>query len=131
NGHVLLTGLGDGAYGEASVDLSSLDDPYILPAAPSVRVVPRPGRIASVPYPLTVSGEVELNVSFQRPGENARGISALHLALVGADGKVAAAGSSEFDGSLLIENIKSGTYQVRIEAAQAERLKMELVRPVS
>ncbi|MDB5451855.1 MAG: hypothetical protein JWO33_433 [Caulobacteraceae bacterium] len=131
NGHVLITGLGDSAYGQASIDISSLDDPYLLPSAPVVQVVPRPGRVARIPYPVTVSGEVELNVAFQRPGQNTRGISALHLELVGADGKVAATGSSEYDGSLLIENIKPGVYQVRIEPAQAERLKMELIRPVS
>lgn len=131
DGHVLVTGLGDGAYAQASIDMASLDDPYLIPTAPAVKVVPRPGRVASVAYPVTVSGEVELHVAFERAGQNTRGISALHLELVGADGKVAAAGSSEYDGTLLIDTIKPGTYQVRIEPAQAERLKMALTRPVT
>lgn len=131
DGRALITGLGDGAYAQAAVDLSSLDDPYLLPAAPAVRVVPRPGRVAVVPYPVTASGEVELHAAFQRPGEAAHAISALHLELVDARGQVAATGSSEFDGALVLETLKPGTYAVRLEPAQAARLKLVLVQPAT
>lgn len=130
-GRALITGLGDGASALAEIDMSSLDDPYLVPLAPAVKVVPRPGRVAVVAYPVTVSGEVELRVQFQRPGETPRAISALHVELVGADGLVAASGSSEFDGALVLENIRPGTYAVRIEPAQAARLKLALVKEVT
>jgi hypothetical protein len=131
NGHAIITGMGDAAYGQATVDLSSLEDPYLLPPATNVKVVPRPGRMIRVPYAVSESGEVELRVLFQAAGNIGRGISALHIELVDAQGKVAASGSSEFDGTLIFEGVRPGTYQVRIEPAQAERLKMALVSPVS
>jgi hypothetical protein len=128
DGRTLITGLGDGASALAQIDMSSLDDPYLVPAAPAVKVVPRPGRVAMVAYPVTVSGEVELRVQFQRPGVAPRSISALHVELIGADGQVAASGTSEFDGALVLENLRPGTYAVRIEPAQAARLKLTLVK---
>jgi hypothetical protein len=131
NGHAIITGLGDSAYAQASVDLSSLEDPYLLPPAAAVKIVPRPGRMVRVPYPVAESGEVELRVLFQSAGNIGRGISALHIELVDATGKVAAIGSSEFDGTIILEGVRPGTYQVRIEPAQAERLKMTLVSPVT
>jgi hypothetical protein len=131
DGRALITGLGDGASALAQIDMSSLDDPYLVPSAPAVKVVPRPGRVALVAYPVTVSGEVELQVQFQRAGEAPRAISALHVELVGADGQVAASGSSAFDGALVLENLRPGTYAVRIEPAQAARLKLTLVKAVA
>lgn len=131
DGRALITGLGDAASAEAELDMSSLDDPYLLPAAPAVRITPRPGRIADVPIPVTISGEVELHAEFVRPGEAPRAISALHVELVDPAGQVVAGGSSEFDGVLVLESLRPGAYTLRLEPAQATRLKLVLTAPAT
>jgi hypothetical protein len=131
DGHAIITGLGDSAYATAQVDVSSLDDPYLTPGAAGLKIVPRPGRIAVAEYPVTTTGELELHAEFQRPGEAARAISALHVELVDAAGRVVAAASSEFDGAIVVEGLRPGAYAIRLEASQAERLKIELTAPVT
>ena len=59
-----------------------------------------------------------------------RGLSALSLKLVDAGGKDAAAGRTEFDGSLFLEGLRPGRYRVAIDPAQAERLHLALRDPV-
>jgi hypothetical protein len=49
-------------------------------------------------------------------------LSALAVQLLGEDGRVVAAGRSEFDGALLLDGLKPGRYRVNLDPAQAERL---------
>jgi hypothetical protein len=130
-GHSLTTGLGDGAQARVHVDADDLGDPYISTPPEIIEIVPRPGQIAVVPYPIQATGEVELKFTFQRPGDIARGLSALSIQLIDEAGKVVAEGRTEYDGSLLLENLHRGTFQVRIEPAQAARLKLTLAAPVT
>jgi hypothetical protein len=130
NGEALITGLGSGASAQLQVDPSSVDDPYLAMPPNVIRIVPRPGRVAVVPYALHPTGEVELHVEFQRADDLPRGLSALLIELVAPNGEVAAQGRTEYDGSLLLEGIRPGDYEVRIEPSQAARLNLRLKSPV-
>jgi hypothetical protein len=130
DGVAMITGLGDGARARARLDLERVDDPYLVGPPPVVEIVPRPGRVAVVPYPMVSTSEVEIKAVFQRPDEPSRGLSALALQLIDGAGAVAAEGRTEYDGTLLLEGIKPGAYAVQIEPAQAARLKLALKDPV-
>ena len=129
-GDALITGLGAGASARVEADPSSVEDPFLTLPPTDIRIVPRPGRVAVVPYALHPTGEVELHVEFQQGDGTPRGLSALLVQLVAPSGEVAAQGRTEYDGSLLLEEIPPGDYAVRIEPAQAARLGLRLKDPV-
>ncbi len=129
-GEALITGLGAGASAQVQVDPSTVEDPYLAMPPSVIRIVPRPGRVAVVAYALHPTGELELHVEFQRDDAPPRGLSALLVQLVAPNGVVAAQGRTEYDGSLLLEAIPPGDYEVRIEPSQATRLHFRLKSPV-
>jgi hypothetical protein len=130
-GEVLISGLGAGPMAQVSIDPESIDNPYLTAPPRIVRITPRPGRVALVPYPLILTGEVELHVVFQRQGAASRGLSALQVQLVDAAGRVIADGRTEYDGALVLERVPPGTYALRLDPEQAGRLKLALANPVN
>jgi len=125
-GEAVVTGLGNGANAQLTVDTASIEDPYLTPPARVIRLVPRPGRVVVVPYALHETGEVEVNIVFKRPGVPARPLSALQIQLVSTDGEVVASGQTEYDGTLLLDGLRPGVYMLQIDPEQAARLHMEL-----
>jgi hypothetical protein len=130
SGEAVASGLGDGAWAQVQIDADSVDDPYLAMPPRTLRLTPRPGRVTVAAFPLTVTGEVELHVLFQRPGQAARGLSAVQVQLVDATGRIAAEGRSEYDGTLVLEGLKPGRYAVRLEPDQARRLRLAMAAPV-
>lgn len=130
SGEAVASGLGDGAWAQVQIDADSVDDPYLAMPPRTLRLTPRPGRVAVAAFPLTVTGEVELHVLFQRPGQAPRGLSAVQVQLVDATGRVAAEGRSEYDGTLILEALRPGPYVVRLEPDQARRLRLAMAAPV-
>lgn len=129
-GDAIVVALGSGATSRARLDTEKVDDPYLTGPPPVLEIVPRPGRLAIAPYPMTATGEIEIKARFRRAGEAPRGLSALALQLVNAAGVVVAQGRTEFDGSLLLEGLRPGSYDLRIEPEQGQRLHMALLAPV-
>jgi len=125
-GEALVTGLGDGAKARIRVDPDSIDDPYLATPADAIEVVPHPGQVTLVNYPLQSLGEVALKVMLVRQGLPPRGLSALQLQLLSDQGAVIAEGRSEFDGTVIFDRLPHGDYTVRIAPEQAERLKLKL-----
>lgn len=121
DGTAIVTGLGDGTRARIEVDASGLDDPYLTAGGGVYAMVPRPGHVATMALPFAPSGEVTLRLMFD-DGKTKRGLSALAVQLLGEDGRVVAAGRSEFDGALLLDGLKPGRYRVNLDPAQAERL---------
>ncbi len=131
SGNALISGLGDAASARIRLDAEKLDNAYLTGPASVVQVVPRPGRVIVIPHAMHATSEIELSVMFARDGAPFQPLSSLALELVGADGRVAAAGRTEYDGALLLENVPAGAYEVRIEPEQARRLHMRLKVPVT
>ena len=131
SGEVLITGLGGGASARVHLDTEKVDDPYLTPPPNIVEIVPRPGRLVVVPYPLAATSEIEIMALFAREGGPPRGLSALALQLVSTKGEVAAQGRTEYDGTLLLENVRAGSYALRIDPDQSKRLGLALKTPVT
>jgi len=131
DGHLLVTGLGNAARARLKIRTDSIDDPYLLPPSEGVVFKPRAGRVTVAEFPLQASGEVMIKVQIEDAGGKARGVSALGVELVSAAGAVVKAGRSEYDGSLLLEGLPPGDYELRLDAQQSDRLKIRLVDNVS
>jgi hypothetical protein len=128
-GHAIVTGFGDGPRARLEVDLSALDDPYLVVDHSVFRFVPRPGKTAIAKLAFATSGEVMVRIEFDNGEGNLRGLSALGLQLIDDSGRIAAEGRTEYDGTLVLERLRPGRYTMRIDPEQAARLHLELVDP--
>lgn len=128
-GITLVTGLGNGSLARIQADIETVDDPYLTVDEYRFAIVPRPGRSAVAIMKFAVSGEVLLKLMYDDGRGNLRGLSALRMQLVAPDGTVAAEGRTEYDGSLVLEGLHPGAYEMRIEPDQAKRLSLYLAHP--
>ncbi|NEX95114.1 hypothetical protein G3573_20255, partial [Caulobacter sp. 17J65-9] len=126
-----LVGLGVAPRARLRVPADSLGDPYLAAPAEVIEFAPRAGRTTRVAFPVTALGEVEVQVQLQRAGAPAKGLAAVQVQLVAPDGSVAAAGSTEHDGTLVLDRLPPGDFAVRLDPAQAERLGLKLVAPAA
>jgi hypothetical protein len=108
------------------VDVTSLDDPNLVPASPVQLVVPRPGVSAEVQIPLVGGGAIE--GSLVKDGGGA--FEGLDLELVDDKGRVVATVRSDFDGFFLFERVASGRYRLQLTRTSqtAARASMALVK---
>jgi hypothetical protein len=130
NGKAIISGLGDSAHARIHVDSESISDPYLVLPSTTIEIVPHPGRVTVVDYPLTAMGEIAFKALFTPAGGAPRGLSALGVQALTSDGTLAAEGRTEYDGTLIFERLKPGTYSVRIDPDQAKRLKLKFTSSI-
>ncbi len=128
-GRALVTGLGTAPSAQVRVDITEVDNFYLVAPPPTIDFEPRAGQVVAVPYPLRPAGEVYVRVYLLR-AEGETGLSALRLRLV-RDGEPPITALSEFDGSVVFSGIPPGTYRLELDPEQAERLRMRLKQPVT
>ena len=115
NGSVTIGGLTAFVPVPVGIDVTSLDDPMLVPKKALQVVVPRPGVAADVAIALTGGGDVE--GALMKSGE--LGYEGVDLELVDGAGKVAGTARSDFDGFFLFERVPYGSYTLRVAAASA------------
>lgn len=130
-GEAILSGLGDAAHARIHVDPESISDPYLVSPATTIEIVPHPGRVTVINYPLKALGEAAFRAVFTPAGGAPRGLSALEVQAFASDGTLVAEGRTEYDGALVFERLKPGTYTVRIDPDQAKRLKLRFTSSVT
>jgi hypothetical protein len=106
---------------------SSLEDPFWKPASDGVRVVPRPGKVAVIDFPVQVSGEITGTIYLKRDGVP-REVGGVELQLVDRQGFVVRKVSSGYDGFYDLAEIRPGHYTLMVAAEQLARLRL-LVAP--
>lgn len=129
-GRLVIAALGDGAYVRLRVDPESVDDAFMSLPPQTIQFTPRPGRVAMVEYGMRTTSEVELRMLLRDAVGGTRGLSALGVQLVDAQGKVVAEGRTEYDGALILEGLPPGAYQLRLDPQQSARLRLSLEAPV-
>jgi hypothetical protein len=102
------------------IDVTSLDDPMLVPKKALQVVVPRPGIPAEVPIALVGGGDVE--GALMKSGEI--GYEGVDLELVDDAGKVVGSARTDFDGFFLFERVPYGNYRIRVSAASAAAAKI-------
>lgn len=129
DGHAFITGLGDGASGTLRADTSKADTVFLSAPPQAIAFEPRAGDVLDIPYPMVPTSEVSVKLTFRQPGGQTVGLSAVRARLV-SDKGVVVAGSTEFDGTLVLDQVKPGHYRLELDPDQAGRLGMTLAHPI-
>ncbi|HVU31423.1 MAG TPA: hypothetical protein VHE36_13585 [Sphingomicrobium sp.] len=119
-GSVIVGGLTPYRPITVGVDLSSLDDPMLVPKKALQVVVPRPGVPAEVQIGLVGGGDVE--GALVKSG--GLGFEGVDLELVDDSGKTVARTRTDYDGFFLFERVLYGSYTIRVAADSAAAAKI-------
>ncbi len=125
DGTALLSRLQPGRYADIALDPTTLEDPQWKPLTPGVRVLPRPGRVEPLEFPVILTSEVEGTVWLVQAGGKKRGIGDARLELVDTDGQVIATTTSSADGYYLFHQVAPASLRLRIAPEQAAKLKLQ------
>jgi len=115
-GSVLVGGLAAFMPVPVGVDVTSLEDPMLVPKKVLQVVVPRPGVPAEVQIGLVGGGDIE--GALVKSG--GLGFEGLTIELIDEAGKVISTGQSDYDGFFLFERIPYGKYRMRVAKDSAE-----------
>ena len=125
-GRAFTSGLGDPGTTVVRLDAASIEDPFLVGGPGVYAIEPRPGRTATISWPMRRSTEVELTVLLDRPGEAARPLAAVNLELTPSRSGAIITVRSDHAGVAFIEAIPPGTYAIRLQPAQAAALGLSL-----
>jgi hypothetical protein len=109
---------------DLALDSATLEDPQWIPRQPGVRLVPRPGKVTQLDFPVIVTGEIDGTAWMVRPDGSRRPAGDLQLELVDGGRKVVAQVASSSDGYFVLSNVAPGDYLLRVSREQLRRLKM-------
>lgn len=129
DGQALTVGLGDAATVRVRLNAEAVEDPFLAAGPAVLTFTPRPGRTTVIDYPMQRSAEVELSAQLLRSDGSTRPLAAVSVELVSEDGQTVLAGRSDHAGVLFFEDVRPGTYAVRLDAGQARALNMRMVEP--
>lgn len=121
DGHVLLNRLVPKAYTDISIDPGTLEDAQLQPSVAGVRLLPRPGKIQKIDFPLVMTGEVDGTVYLVEDGKS-RGIGNALVELVNERGEIVGSTRSSGDGFYVLSGVRPGTYALRISPDQMQDL---------
>ena len=103
---------------------ATLEDPQWLPVQEGAEVVPRPGAVARLDFPVLTTSEVEGVVEVVDGGQR-RPLGQAIVELVDASGQVVAQTQSQSDGYYVVPKVPPGEYEVRVASAQLEVLGLK------
>lgn len=122
-GIVMLNRLAPKEYLNIGLDVTTLEDAQLQPAAPGVRILPRPGKAEKVDFPLVLTGEIDGTVYLIENGTS-RGIGNALVELLDQAGKVVGSTRSASDGFYTFSGVRSGGYTLRISPVQTKELQL-------
>jgi hypothetical protein len=128
SGTALITGLDPYQETPIRVDTETLEDPYWKAPDPNVAVLPRPGSVVRLDFPVYETGEVDGAVEMERSGQRVP-LPGIRLQVVDANGKVASQALSGYDGSFFVQGVRLGSYTLRADPEQLARLHLTVAPP--
>lgn len=108
---------------DIAVDTQTLEDPYWAPQRKGVRLVPRPGRVAELDFPVVLTSEIDGTV-FLVEKASRRGIGDVVIELLDLDRKVVTAIKSSSDGYYIVPAVAQGRYSLRVAPAQLKQFDL-------
>ncbi|MGK2908590.1 MAG: MSCRAMM family protein [Sphingobium sp.] len=121
DGSVLLSRLTPNAATDISIDIATLQDAQLQPSVAGVRLLPRPGKIQKINFPLVMTGEIDGTVYLIEDGKS-RGIGNAVVELVNSHGEIVSSTRSSGDGFYVLAGVKPGAYSVQISSSQLDDL---------
>jgi hypothetical protein len=119
-GDVFLANIPPHHLVDVAIATGTLEDPFWKPATAGVSILPRPGKVAVLDFPVLITGEVTGTVHLARPGRERREIGGVEIQLVDAGGRVVATVRSAYDGFYDMADVRPGRYQVRVAPGQPQ-----------
>ncbi len=104
-------------------------DPYLVPVHKQLARIGRPGKVASLDFPIVPSGEIE-GMVYLKEGKKLRALANLNLQVLDEDGRQIAEIKSGYDGFFLMSIPTARTYQLRVDPKQLARLKLSAPIPI-
>ena len=131
DGTAFIGRLAPGRYADIALDESTLEDPLWKPATAGVRVLPRPGLVQVLEFPVVSTSEIDGTV-YLLGKTGKRGIGDAVVELVDSKGAIVMSTPSSSDGFYLLRQVMPGRYTLRISPVQANKLALAatLERPV-
>ncbi len=114
-------------FADVSLDTGTLEDPQWQTATAGVRVLPRPGKVILVDFPVVMTSEIDGTIYLEEAGKT-RGIGNALLELVNERGEVVASQRSAADGYYIVPAVKPGRYTLRLAAEQLRSLGLVAVQ---
>lgn len=115
-----LSGLGVGRAVTVQMDPTTLPDIDLAPQRKGIEIVPRPGTIQAIDFPIVALSEVEGTARFA--DAQGRGVSGVRLRLLNPKGEVISFAKTEVDGYFFFERVQPGRYTLAIDPDQVSRL---------
>lgn len=123
DGTAFIGRLVPGRYADIALDPATLEDPLWMPHTLGVRVLPRPGMVQVLEFPVVSASEVDGTV-YLLGTTGRRGIGDAVVELVDGQGAVVMSTSSSSDGFYLLRQVRPGRYTLRISPEQASKLAL-------
>ncbi|QXM08033.1 carboxypeptidase-like regulatory domain-containing protein [Geomonas subterranea] len=111
---------------DVTVDLTSIEDPFMVPSQEGCRIVPRGGVVARCDFTMTTGGEIDGTVTVRLARGREVPIKGVKVELAGEgeqQGRAQATTLSEESGYYLFKAVRPGRYLVRIPADELQRMK--------
>ncbi len=122
-GQALIGQLAVRQHVDLTLDTATLEDPLWQSVHPGWRVLPRPGRIQPLAFPVVSTSEIDGTVTLLKNGL-ARGIGDARVELVNGSGEVVRSTQSTSDGFYLMTQVLPGRFTLRISPAQLNQLEL-------
>jgi len=123
SGLAYLSHLQPRQHADIAVDTSTLEDPQWVPTTKGVRMLPRPGKVQTIDFPVVMTGEVDGTV-YLVEADKSRGIGNALIELVNNKGEVVTSTRSASDGYYILSEVRPGEYQVRISPSQLKKFNL-------
>ncbi|MCJ7603740.1 MAG: hypothetical protein MUO63_19850 [Desulfobulbaceae bacterium] len=108
---------------DIAVDTQTLEDPYWVPQRKGVRLVPRPGHIAKLDFPVILTSEIDGTVYLVEKTSR-RGIGDVVIELLDLDRRVVSTIKSSWDGYYIIPAVAQGRYYLRVSPEQLKQFDL-------
>jgi hypothetical protein len=119
---------------DVSIDLTTVEDPFMVPLEDGCHIVPRAGVVSACEFTMTTGGEIDGMVfaRLERSGEVPLKGVRVDLLAEGIGGlKLQAGTRSEESGYYLFKAVKPGNYRIAIPESEIARLRAAAVVPIS
>ncbi len=120
NGVVFFNNLPKYTATDVSLDIATLEDPLMVPLKPGIKIVPRPGHITQLNFPVISTGEIDGIIYLRKSGKNIP-VGNIEMELINQNGTVLQKMKSAYDGFYVMSKIPPGKYYIRLSKENAAR----------
>ncbi len=108
---------------DIGVDTQTLEDPYWAPQRKGVRVVPRPGHVAEIDFPIILTSEIDGTV-YLIENNTRRGIGDVVIELLDSRRRLVTNVKTSSDGYYIVPAIPQGRYYLQVSLEQLKRFNL-------